>query len=434
MNKRIFITLLSAIAAICVSLAAHVPQDDGAQADLRQNPVMDTPDYPPVEQANYPAYIRLAANSIDMNGADWSSLRELFEASRDTAVSIVHIGDSHLQADMATAVTRRRMQQLYGSSGRGLIIPFKLAGTNEPSDYAVTTVSGVVSSRLLRMPWPTDMCFTGVGIQPVDDDYSLNIRSGEFFDSLVIYSSVPGVSVKAVGGDGHKYGFVSTSEGKRTCVGIDTAVTEVRVDIHAPANAAIGGISLISGSHGIAYHVIGNNGATYSTYSLIGSMGADVAALAPDLLVISLGTNEAFGRISDTAFRQSVDDLVGELRRANPSARLLLVTPAECQRRTSRRVRRKGRRRRYRTVSSYAVNTNVKRMRDVIVAYGRDNSIPVYDWYEVAGGTGSSAKWLADKTLNKDRVHLTYKGYQLQGNLFADALLKAIQQPSLQIE
>ena len=157
-----------------------------------------------------------------------------------------------------------------------------------------------------------------------------------------------------------------------------------------------------------------------------------MAALSPDLIIVSLGTNEAFGKMTDATFRMNINDFVTELRRANPSSRLLLVTPSECQRRTSRRVRRKGKGRRYRTVSSYSVNSNVKRMRDVIVAYGSDNGIPVYDWYEVAGGTGSSAKWLADKTLNKDRVHLTYKGYQLQGNLFTDALLKAINQPSLQ--
>lgn len=356
-----------------------------------------------------------------------------FASATDTVVSVVHIGDSHLQADMATAVTRARLQQIYGSAGRGLIIPFKLAGTNEPADYAMTSPDGWVTSRLLKMPWPTDMSFTGISVQPVNATATLALRAGVYFDSFTIFATGAGVAVNYVTDPaGNALPYVCDADGKRVHVTLAEPVNEVKLSLTRPRDVAVGGIDLREGNSGVVYHVIGNNGATYSTYSLIGGVGRDVAALSPDLIIVSLGTNEAFGKMTDATFRMNIDDFVTELRRANPSSRLLLVTPAECQRRTSRRVRRKGKGRRYRTVSSYSVNTNVKRMRDVIVAYGSDNGIPVYDWYEVAGGTGSSAKWLADKTLNKDRVHLTYKGYQLQGNLFTDALLKAINQPSLQ--
>lgn len=62
----------------------------------------------------------------------------------------------------------------------------------------------------------------------------------------------------------------------------------------------------------------------------------------------------------------------------------------------------------------------------MIVDYASDNNIPLYDWYEIAGGKGSSPKWIADRTINTDRIHLTMAGYRLQGNLFADALIEAI--------
>lgn len=419
--------------AMTAVIAAYA-QDD-SQADLRENPEMEAPAGPPATHISYPPYVRLGVNHIDMNGADWSDLASHFAASADTPVSVVHIGDSHLQADMATAVTRERLQQIYGDSGRGLIIPFKLAGTNEPADYSITSPDGWVTSRLLKMPWPTDMSFTGVAVQSVSPTATLTVRARSLFDRLTVFATSDGLEIDTVTDEnGDKIQFEATSVGRRTVISLDRPCTEVRLSLSRPHDVAVGGISLSNGHNGLAYHVIGNNGATYSTYSLIGSMGRDVAALSPQLIIISLGTNEAFGKMTDAAFRLNIDDLVGELRRSNPEARLLLVTPAECQRRTSRRVRRKGRRRRYRTVRSYSVNTNVKRMRDVIVAYGRDNGIPVYDWYDVAGGTGSSAKWLADKTLNKDRVHLTYKGYLLQGNLFTDALLDAINNPTLRLK
>ena len=44
-----------------------------------------------------------------MNGADWSVLRHRLAHADSSRVSIVHIGDSHLQADMATSVVRRRL-------------------------------------------------------------------------------------------------------------------------------------------------------------------------------------------------------------------------------------------------------------------------------------------------------------------------------------
>ena len=115
---------------------------------------------------------------------------------------------------------------------------------------------------------------------------------------------------------------------------------------------------------------------------------------------------------------RSISTFVDDVRRHNPGATLLLVTPAECQRRRSYR-RRGSRRRRY---GAYRVNDNIALARDVILDFGRKNNIAVYDWYDVAGGSGSSEKWIADGLLSKDRVHYTRKGYEVQGELLYDAL------------
>jgi lysophospholipase L1-like esterase len=68
----------------------------------------------------------------------------------------------------------------------------------------------------------------------------------------------------------------------------------------------------------------------------------------------------------------------------------------------------------------------VARLRDVIVEYGKDNGIPVYDWYEVAGGEGSSHKWLANKLLGRDRIHLSWPGYAVMGSMLYDAINDAV--------
>ncbi|MDX5347767.1 MAG: hypothetical protein LPK19_11025, partial [Hymenobacteraceae bacterium] len=50
-------------------------------------------------------------------------------------VSVVHIGDSHIQADLFSGRVRQELHKYYGNAGRGLIFPYKVARTNEPWSY-----------------------------------------------------------------------------------------------------------------------------------------------------------------------------------------------------------------------------------------------------------------------------------------------------------
>ncbi len=411
---------------ICLLLSIAAPPDsaDATDAEIRENPSIEAAAAAAGAQVKIPPYIRLAVNRIQLNGADWSGLRRRMAASADTAVSIAHIGDSHLQADFATAVVRERLQSVYGSAGRGLIIPFRMAGTNEPRDYAITTTDGMVTSRLLRMPWPTEMTFTGIAAAPATaGPFTLKVSAREPFDRLTFVGTSPGLEIRSVSVHGLPATYTASEAGRYPEVRLEHAAVEAAVTLEAHSGAAVGGVVLHRGAAGLAYHVIGNNGATYSTYTLTGDPGRGVAALDPALIIVSLGTNEAFGRISDAAFRADIDALVTDLRRHNPGAELLLVTPAECYRRSTTR---RGRGRRRRRVTTYAVNPNISRLRDVIADYARTHHIALYDWYEVAGGRGSGARWLADRNLGRDRIHLTADGYRLQGHLTADALLNAL--------
>ena len=56
-------------------------------------------------------------------------------------VSIVQLGDSHIQAGYTTAPLRRSLQSTYGNAGRGWIGWYSLYGSNAPQDYRVTSAS-----------------------------------------------------------------------------------------------------------------------------------------------------------------------------------------------------------------------------------------------------------------------------------------------------
>ena len=54
-------------------------------------------------------------------------------------ISIVHIGDSHILGNYLTREVRERLQRAFGDAGRGLVFPYKLAGSNGPRDFLVET-------------------------------------------------------------------------------------------------------------------------------------------------------------------------------------------------------------------------------------------------------------------------------------------------------
>lgn len=404
--------------------AANSPEGD--EADIRINPQVDYTSAPEAEERiEIPRFINRSANRIRMNGDDWSGLAQHLANADSSRVSIVHIGDSHLQADMATAVARRRLQSDYGDAGRGLVAPLKMAGTNEPRDYAFKGVDGVwVSSKLMKRPWTVKMGFTGVSTVPMSGKGALEVSTlsrtdnPQTFDVVRMFHSAKPEVAAAV-----PYAVSGVrSDSLMSVIELPEPVSTIGLDVSLPADEAIYGMSLErSRPGGLLYHVVGNNGAAYTSYNGISGFASGVALLHPDLIILSLGANEAFSRMTSDEMYSSIGVMVERLRKACPGVPILLTTPMECQRSTVMR-RRKGRRRR---VRSYAVNPRVAAMRDVILRYGREHGIPTYDFYEVAGGAGASAKWVSDGMMARDRIHNSAKGYGVQGELLYEALKNA---------
>ncbi|MBN2682455.1 MAG: LysM peptidoglycan-binding domain-containing protein [Bacteroidales bacterium] len=50
----------------------------------------------------------------------------------------------------------------------------------------------------------------------------------------------------------------------------------------------------------------------------------------------------------------------------------------------------------------------------------------MYDWFWIAGGRKVMTDWVNAEIGQKDKIHLTWKGYRLKGNLLADAFTKTI--------
>lgn len=433
--------------------SASAGDDDPDDEQVRQNPVFDIDPDDEID-IPVPSFINQSANHIIYNGADWSSVRSAFAKTATQPVSIVHIGDSHIQADMGTGVTRELLQYDFGNSGRGLIAPLKLCGTNQPTDYFFSSDNSWTPVKLMSRSWPYTMGFTGTSIHPNYSDGSFTIGTKESddynpFSSFTIFHGGKLTIDSIVSSEGFPVHFRSIPSRDYTQVVMASQETKVKVYFSSKGDLTLYGISLSGNRPGVFYHAIGNNGATYATYNRIGNVGQGIKPLNPELIIVSLGTNEAFGRQDPDDFYKSIDRLVKNLRTSNPEAQLLLVTPMECQKSVSKHVTKKvkvaakksrkgkgkGKRRStgggYRnvttTVKSYVPNANIASLRNEILKYGKENNIAVLDWYAVAGGQGASNTWISNNLFSRDRVHHSLKGYRLQGRLMYDALIDALQ-------
>lgn len=425
MSKRHIILL--AAAAILRAVAVAQEECDSTQSELRLNPVIEAEvtavapaDGVAALCAPYP-FVDRDASRIQLNGADWSVLADRFRlAACDSGMfSVVYLGDSHVQADFAGAVLRERLQEEGGKAGRGLIIPFRQAGTNQPSDYALTVSGPVTTSKLLKRPWATEMPFTGIGVRPDVRSFSVKAACPTLFSSIrLFYEGSAPVLTSVSDGMGEIPFSVTDSVAGETLVTLDRSLPSVTLRMASDRTTVFAGAELLADTVGTAVHSIGNNGATYSSYNCIEGLGEGIARLAPDLIIVALGTNEAFGRVVASEFEDAMEMLLDELQAASPEAQLLLVTPVQCYRKV---YRRRGKKRRRYAVRE--VNGRIKPVRDAIMEFGRTHGIAVYDHYTVAG---CAEQLSGNRLLGKDGVHFTASAYRLWGALLGEALLEEL--------
>lgn len=346
-----------------------------------------------------PSFINTASNRIDLNQADWTPLKHKLQnrLNGDTStIRVLHIGDSHIQAEFVTNELRRLLQEHYGNAGRGLLMPLRLAGTNQSHDYSVTSTQPVdfTQTRLLKLPWPVKPGVTGIAAQPAAKT------------SLTWRTTIPGHNIKNAVLLSDK-GVTTVPTGNS-----DSIITDIE------AGQTVYGLLTDNGQPGILYSAIGNNGACFNDYLLIDRFAEKTQMFNPDLIILSMGTNEAFSYMTDKEIERSVKDLVRLLHHYNPDAEFLILTPMECQ---------KNRNHGFRPLSEfYDINLRNAEVARIIKDTATQINIPVWDFYAVAGGDGTSGKWLDAGLMNKDRIHLLKPGYELQARLLYDALMDVL--------
>ena len=182
---------------------------------------------------------------------------------------------------------------------------------------------------------------------------------------------------------------------------------------------------------GIEFQYIGSNGATSSRF-LSDSYMNRFAAFAPDLIILSLGTNEAHGMsYRESVHTQQLDKFFERLNKACPNAAIVLTTPPGDYLSTSyvTRIRASRKSKRYvrRVRHTSRPNPMSSRCAKLIASYGKEHSMAVWDLFTIAGGEQAAQRnWVAARLMRADRIHFEAAGYKLHGRLLGNALAKGL--------
>lgn len=383
-------------------------------------------------KSSYP-FVQWQKNSIHPKG---SSALHPFYASLDRLmfkglgrINVVHFGGSHVQADIISGRLRERLQSFYpGNLGsRGLIFPYSIARTNNPGNYIVKHTGSWGYAKNVQSSPAVPLGLTGMAVFTSDSGASLSIS---FPDHVKIKGDFNLLRIYEGAGSEHYtvlfHGQDSLPVTYREFRHPETHIREffleshhrsLKLTIHPKDSVRspyiLYGLQLENEDPGITYHSIGVNGASTHSYLKCSLLGSHLAEIKPDLVLFGLGINDAAkGELDVAAFTSNYRKLIRQVRATNPQAAIILLTNNDSYR--PYRIRRR---------RGYTPNPNGEIVRRIMHELAISEGVAVWDLFEIMGGLGSAKIWEEHGLAQRDKVHFTFKGYRLLGDMLFEALL-----------
>ena len=348
-------------------------------------------------------------------------------AKKDRKLNFYHIGGSHIQADIYTHDFRTFLQSNWpGLDGeRGLVFPFGLASTNNPSNYNFSSPNNWTGFRSVSAR-PEDLQYglTGAAIKCADSLIVVNFKhmrslvkppfnrlriyhnTGEFFYDMNFGSQELFVT------DTYHHADLGYSE-IRFSDKMDSLDIQFIRTCNIATSLEIYGFEFLNDLPGITYNAIGINGAGLYTYLGNEHFLRDLKIHPPDFFAFSLGTNDAYTsyeNFNPQKYKENLEEMIKLVLTVNPKCAILLTVPNDC------------------LLNKKHINKNTERQREVIYQLAAKYEQAVWDFYGIMGELGSSKSWKENGLMQADYVHFTAGGYHIKGSLLIDAFLKYLLQ------
>lgn len=449
---------------------------------------------------NFPtdmAHHRIASSNEEINEADplrppseyqflynYEILKPFFEkltaleTFNDRKINIVHIGDSHIQADAMTHLVRQQLQNRFGNAGLGFVFPYSLIRTNGGRNVRFSSNITWDSQKITETKDFSNIGLSGyslttkkknflIEVEVKNQEYGFNTlkiitpNNQQMFDlatnngTVALKPSQPKtISHKIKKGEtlyaiAKKYKITVSKIQKannlkntniRVGATLKIPTTEMEAkpvdlsnfDVISSPNAlfsyymyenlnvsdkiyltpnpksddfSLNGIVLENNQSGVIYHNIGINGVRLSDYNKSQLFFQQLKALEPDLIIISLGTNESFGKWSAQEFYTQMKHFMDSIRVNYGQSPVILTSPPP----------------------SLFKKQNPNPFPAEYASTLINNSVPegyaVFDLYQAMGGSSAMQRLTGLNLIAKDRIHYTASGYEEQGILFFESLI-----------
>ncbi|MBB3699791.1 hypothetical protein KMW28_01650 [Flammeovirga yaeyamensis] len=371
-------------------------------------------------------FIRMDLNQLQPFGDTilypfYRKLKNLSE-HKEGHVKILHLGDSHIQADLFSGWVRQRFYEnpQFQMSGRGFIFPFKAVKTNNPYNYKVSKIGEWKGQRCSISYHKSNWGAAGITAHTNQQFAKINVNVST--DSIYSYS---GNRVDVYYPVNDKTQFTPVVQplsnnarlqsvekhDQYVSFKFDKAIKEFRLSFRKEnkhqTQFSLRGFDVENDKmNGLTYSSVGVNGAKATSFLRCKELNNDLKAIQPDLIILSLGTNDAFvPPFYPTVFYQKYLSLIEEIQTTLPEAAILITTPGDNLRK-----------------SRYINKDNVKAIQE-LYKVAQERNLAVWDFFQVMGGLSSINKWNEKSMTAGDKVHLNRSGYQYQGELLYRAII-----------
>lgn len=341
-------------------------------------------------------------------------------------INIVHFGGSHVQADIWTGRMRENFNGFINQkqAARGWVYPFKvgIAKNNNPADYSFAYTGRWEGCRAVNSFCGGNFGLNALRTTTYDSGAGFGIsftqtgKTEYLFDRIRVFY------------DQHHQSFeigLDSPYSARQIINNKTAgYTEFvfeqpmkQVSFRCLKTDSIQNIFTLYGLYcdldapGIVYNAIGANGASVPTYLKCNLMEQQLAVIKPDLIIFSVGINDAFDpNFCQSCYENNYSQWLSTIKKVAPNAAILLTTNTD-----SYKKGRKGK---------YYHNTTGLDVKSAMQNLSYRNNTGVWDLFSVMGGLGSMQYWVGMHMAAKDHVHLSGSGYRLIGDLMFNAFIR----------
>ncbi len=376
----------------------------------------------PISYSILPNFLDTTSNYIEwFQSKSMANFFSKLSKSKNEKVTILHIGDSHIQTDISSGTARTELQKIFGYGGRGIVFPYAIGNTHATYDYYTKSSGNWEYSKNTQRNPKLPLSITGItGLsKDTNASFSIHFRKNQQtlhpdFKKIKLFCSISDSSLECKLINQHFQKYISPNLNNQFTYEwiIPDTLNSLKFQLNKSNTLQkqfeIYGISIENTEpKGLLYHSVGINGATMQSFLSQKLFEEQAKHFNVDLVIFDLSTNDlAKGAFNKKTIENKLTQSIQRIRNAAPHASIIIVGMQD----------------------SYLNNSNIENAyhySNFIKEFCKNKDIAFYDYFTVAGGRYAMKKWNDSGLAQNDLIHLTTKGYKLKGELLTNALLNS---------